>query len=385
MDSFPQDPISLNEALLVQRKYTLNLYADLPTPLWTPASVPYLAHINPPLWELGHIAWFQEYFALRQPSANGAGSLLPSCRAYADTLFNSNTVAHNDRWTNRYPPRVEVLDYMQAVMTRLCEAFQCGVKAEVEDGYADGLHKRHAYLTLAHEDMHQEALVMTLAALNLVMPTFVPQPRAQYEAARDIEFAGGAIELGLHDARHFHFDNELPPMLADVRPFSIASQPVTATEFADFQASADYQNETCWSAAGNGWRASRTTPAFESKTQHPGLAAMHVNFFAAEAYCRAANRRLPTEAEWEFAAVNSPEFWSSVGDVWEWTASPFTPYAGFKPGIYTEYSEPWFHTHQVLKGASFATHPRMKYPQYRNFFKPERADMFCGFRTCRVC
>ena len=114
------------------------------------------------------------------------------------------------------------------------------------------------------------------------------------------------------------------------------------------------------------------------------FAAMHVNHFEAEAWCRWAGRRLPTEAEWEFAATRSPEFRASTGLVWEWTASPFAPYPGFSTDRYGDYSEPWFHTHQVLKGGSFVTHPRLKYPQYRNFYTPERRDIFCGFRTCAI-
>lgn len=383
MDSFPQDSIQLNTALQVQRKYTLDLYADLPTRLWTPATVPYLAHINPPLWELGHIAWFQEYFALRLPSVKAAEPLSPSCRPYADQLLNSNTVAHRDRWTNDYPPREHILDYMRIVLD--------GISEVIDKSSVESLQKHHFQLALAHEDMHQEALVMTLAALNLPIPATVPRvprPIAQFETAHDVRFAGGDLVRGNHHARGFHFDNELPTMLVNIKPFSIASQPVTATEFSNFRASADYQNERCWSGAGNAWRALMipAIPTINHKLNSQGheSVAMHMNFFEAEAYCRAVSRRLPTEAEWEFAAVNSPEFWSSVGDVWEWTASPFTPYPGFKSGVYAEYSEPWFHTHQVLKGASFATHPRMKYPQYRNFFTPDRADMFCGFRTCAI-
>ena len=381
MDSAPIDVAEMLAALKAQRNYTLDLYADLPDALWTPLAVPYATNINPPLWELGHIAWFQEYFSLRHSSVSEGSRISASCRTFSDELFNSNTVAHRDRWTNNYPSRDVTMDYMQCVLERLCEVI------ELEG--AGALHNRHVQLVLAHEDMHQEALAMTLAALALPIPDFVPQPRENFADAHDISFSGGSIMLGQNDARGFQFDNETPPLLTAVKPFSIASQPVTAAQFAAFRASAEYQNANCWSAAGNVWRTAASAQTklqskLEPKPSSNVFAAMHVNFFEAEAYCLAANRRLPTEVEWEFAATHSSEFWASVGDVWEWTASPLTPYPGFTRGVYAEYSEPWFHSHQVLKGASFATHARMKYPQYRNFYTPDRADMFCGFRTCAI-
>jgi gamma-glutamyl hercynylcysteine S-oxide synthase len=366
-----QIPIEISElraALIAQREYTLALYADLPDLLWEPARVPKIAVINPPLWELSHIAWFQENFALRIPALRKTGVKPPSCWAVADGLFDSANVAHALRWTNAYPSREICMRYMRDVMAQTLDALEGG-----------SVEERHYFqLALAHEDMHGEALAMTLVVLGLRLPDVVPKRRVLGAAARDIVFSGGVIMLGECD-RGFQFDNELPPQRVEIAPFAIASKCVSASEFAAFANSAAYQDDRLWSAEGVLWRNHAARKYAES---FDGLAAMHISYFEAEAYCLSINRRVPTEAEWEFAAVNSTEFAASVGHVWEWTASVFSPRPGFERGVYEEYSEPWFGNHQVLKGGSFVTHPRMMYPQYRNFYMCGRNDMFCGFRTC---
>jgi EgtB-related family protein len=93
---------------------------------------------------------------------------------------------------------------------------------------------------------------------------------------------------------------------------------------------------------------------------------------------------LPSEVEWEAAAHQGGSRGFRWGDVWEWTATTFRAYPGFAPGPYRDYSEPWFGTHKVLRGASFATRERMRDPKYRNFYRPERDDVFCGFRSCAL-
>ena len=116
---------------------------------------------------------------------------------------------------------------------------------------------------------------------------------------------------------------------------------------------------------------------------------IHVSAWEAEAFARWAGRRLPTAAEWEYAATahpssapQAPFAWGH--SVWEWTASTFEPYPGFAPGPYSDYSAPWFGDHRELRGGAFVTHARVHDARYRNFFLPGRNDVFAGFRTAAL-
>ena len=243
--------------------------------------------------------------------------------------------------------------------------------------------------------MHGEAFSYTLQTLGLAAPpqfatrTLSPAPQT------DLHFAGGTFQLGSRATHEFVFDNEKWAHQITLPAFTISSTLVSNAQYRQFMRAGGYEKMQFWSDAGRAWRVSteRSAPRywlpdserckrFDTLMELPDNEPVrHLNLHEAQAYCRWAGRRLPSEAEWEFAALSGhPDFrW---GDLWEWTRSPFEPYSDFSADAYLEYSAPWFGTHQVLRGASFATQPRMHSARYRNFFMPERDDIFAGFRTC---
>ena len=353
--------VALDEA----RARTLAIYSHLDLAC---LEVPRLAIVNPPLWELSHVAWFQEFWCLRD-----GGELKPSILPGADALFNSTTVAHDTRWTLGYPKVEALFAYMRDSHHAVQEALATAPEDE-----------RYFYkLALVHEDMHGEALLMTLQALGLPAPPVELRGPARFDGpARDIRFAGGEFMQGTREAE-FIFDNERGAHVARVAPFSIASRTVTQGEYAAFVEATGRAAPPHWQREGSSWFTRRFDRWF---ALDPSAPMVHVSLNDATAYCDWAGRRLPTESEWEFAARHDAggALLQMVGGVWEWTSSAFVPYPGFTPDPYREYSEPWFHTHYVLRGGSFATSPRIAYARYRNFYLPERADMFAGFRTCAV-
>lgn len=366
---FPVGIAGLERALRALREYTLAIYAGLPDRFLTPSTFPQLPIVNPPLWELAHIAWFAEFFCLRWRPNDVDGVQTPCMLAGGDELFNSARVPHASRWANEYPSRADCFDYMERSLAAVLAALEVSSHEQ----------RYFFQLALAHEAMHAEALAMTLNTIGLPMPGCLPQRMRLSGQCQPLPIPGGILRMGASD-RVFHFDNEMPVMQVNVPPYEIDSRVVSETEFSAFASSAAYRQDEVWSEAGRVWRQS----APEWVGERDDFAAMHVSFYEAEAWCRWAGRRLPDEAEWEFAATHSNAFAGSAGHVWEWTTSPFNGYPGFVAGPYRDYSAPWFGSHMVLRGGSFATLPWLRYPQYRNFYMPHRRDVFCGFRSCAL-
>jgi iron(II)-dependent oxidoreductase len=398
---------------------------------------PQLSVVNPGLWEMGHHAWFQSRWALRH-----AGGQLPIL-AGEDELYDSMEIAHDSRWDLPLPSREATLAYMRDVRDR--------VLALLENNPSDEL-RYHAFYSTLHEDMHTEAYTYTRQTHGFPPPRFSSQAVAIPTAAGggpctgDVEIPGGTFRLGAEMDEPFVFDNEKWAHPVELNAFNIARAAVTQEEFAVFIDAGGYRDRQLWTADGWQWVQSegadghvywrRDAGRWQRRRfdvwvdLEPHKAVIHVNWFEADAYCRWAGRRLPTEAEWQAAATALPtgdgQFsknklrfpWGDapsptpehanldwrgmgtidvgalpagdspwgcrqmIGNAWEWTSSDFLPFPGFVVDAYKDYSEPWFGTRKVMLGGCWATRSRLIRAGYRNFQTPDRRDVLTGFRTC---
>jgi iron(II)-dependent oxidoreductase len=351
------DPAKLERDLLDSRARAVRVTADLDGERLLG---PKLAIVNPPLWEIGHVAWFQERWCLRQ-RADGtlADSILPG----ADALYDSSAVAHDTRWQLPLPELKATRAYGEAVLERVRERLAREAESEALQYFVR--------LATFHEDMHAEAFHCTRQTLGYEGW----DSSHAVSSNEDLEMKGRTFLLGAKPGNSFVFDNEKWAHEVKIAPFRIARSPVTNAEYLAF-VDAGGAAPRYWKEEGGAWferRFERWLPL------QPNEPVRHVSWNEAQAYCAWAKRRLPTEAEWEYA---SPHI--ACGQVWEWTSSDFDPYPGFVVDPYKEYSQPWFGTHKVLRGGSFATPARLMRPTFRNFYTPERGDVFCGLRSCAL-
>jgi gamma-glutamyl hercynylcysteine S-oxide synthase len=393
---------------------------------------PKLEIVNPPLWELGHVAYFQEYWCLRRSVPGMPDSILKG----ADALYDSAKVAHDTRWDLPLPDLKATRAYQAAVLERTLER----LAREPENPDLEYF----AQLAAFHEDMHAEAFHYTRQTLGYEDPYLIKSEvgsrKSEVALSGDVELPGGTFMLGAAPDDGFVFDNEKWAHEVRIPPFRIARVPVTNAEYAAFVDAGGYSRREWWDEDGWAWksREARQAPKYWEKrggdgsqrrfdrviALRPDEPVTHVNWHEAQAYCRYAGRRLPSEAEWEYAAawnagaVRKQRYpWGDqapdaihanldgtgitevgnfldgdsasgirqlIGNVWEWTASTFAPYPGFVADPYQEYSQPWFGTHKVLRGGSFATPRRLIRNTWRNFYTPDRSDIFAGFRTCSI-
>jgi iron(II)-dependent oxidoreductase len=416
------------------RARTLDLIADLSE---AQLMGPQLKIVNPLRWEIGHMAWFQEHWMLRHYKNKAP------IRADGDALYDSSNVHHDTPWELPLPSRRGTLDYMQQVLD--------AVVAQLQAGEPDGEATYFSLLTTFHEDMHTEAITYTRQTHGYSAPELgiergpIPGPGAPLPGYAEIP--GGRYWIGGTRDMPFVFDNEKWAHAVDVAPFAMARAPVTNSEFLGFVREQGYQRQEFWSPEGWAWRqqSGADHPLYWQddgewlrrnfdqwlplEPYHPVL---HVNWYEADAYCRWAGRRLPTEAEWELAASAEPTAdgsgitahkrrypwgetpptpelanmgWRSmgcipvdalpasdsafgcrqmIGNVWEWTQTDFGPFPGFVADPYADYSQPWFTGHKVLRGGCWTTRTRLVRNSWRNFYPPHRRDVWAGFRTCAL-
>ena len=391
-----------------------------------------LPTVNPLIWEIGHLAWFQEKFVLRD--ACGHDSILP----YADALYDSGAIPHDTRWHLEYPSRQATIDYVRSVARQVAQ--------EVMRPEATDVIRHFARYTVHHYDTHTEAFTYTRQTLGYPPPVLLGTGGEEGDAPEtgawpgDVEVAGGTFILGASMADPFVYDNEKWAHTVEVAPFVIAKGAVTQREFAEFVDAGGYADPRWWSDGG-AWlsQTGATHPVYwrrdsrgtwqrrhfdEWRDLEPDLPVIHVSWWEADAYCRWADRRLPTEAEWEFAATggvwpkpvfpwgdepanakNASTDWRShgtvavsgcaggdspvgcrqmIGNVWEWTMSTFVAYPNFERDSYSDNSEQFFGNRKVLRGGAWATRGRYLRSTMRNYFTPDRRDVLAGFRTCAI-
>ena len=388
----------LSLALMDARNHTLRWLAVYEEALAAKQFVvPLVPELNPPLWELGHLGWFQEWWIARNVQRQRGASCDPtltrraSVEHHADRWYDSSTVPHDTRWQLDLPDLLTTKQYLADTMDVTLELL------EGSDESDDALYFYR--LALFHEDMHGEALASMAQTLGMAVPSAkeLMQSPASFPPREPLLFPATRWSLGSGPGG-FLFDNEKWAHDVAVPEFEIDAQAVTWAQYSEFVEDGGYDEERFWSAAGWAWlqAGERRTPRHVDQMRQGVLqqrfgrlarvpmshAAVHVSCHEAEAWCRWADRRLPTEVEWEVAAHQGASRGFRWGDVWEWTASSFRPYPGFSADPYLDYSKPWFGNHRVLRGASFATRARMRSAKYRNFYLPWRDDIFSGFRSC---
>ena len=382
-----------------------------------------MADVSPTKWHRAHTTWFFENFIL----ASFAAGYRPYDPAYG-YLFNSYYEGAGPRHPRpargllSRPGVAEIAGYrvhVDRAMTELAASAGGGVWRDIAPLFELGLH---------HEEQHQELILMDIKhvlSLNPLDPVYVPAPPAARRNAaaesRFVAFDGGLRQIG-HDGESFAFDNEGPRHKVWMEPFRLASRLVTCREYRAFIADGGYRRAEFWLSDGwatvkaEGWEAPlywRRDGATWSIFTLAGRRAIdddepvcHVSYYEADAFARWAGKRLPTEAEWEIAAAGSEvplagnlmdrgvfhprpaaaaddgPLLQMIGDVWEWTASPYMPYPGYRPpdGTIGEYNGKFMANQMVLRGGAAVTPPGHVRITYRNFFYPASRWAFGGIR-----
>jgi iron(II)-dependent oxidoreductase len=369
-------------ALDEARRCTLQLVAHLDDSKLERTHSPIM---SPLVWDLAHIAAYEDLWLAHRHA--GMELLRPDLAE----LYDAFETPRSQRGEAKLLDAAQARAYLEAVRERVVDAL-----AQV--GASDGVLTE---LVVRHELQHSETMRQTLALAGL-LPHGEPSLTPLTGEEGWLELPAGAFLMGAPPApgaEGFSYDNERPRHLARTGAFAIARRPVTNASWLRFSEGGGYERREWWSDEGWAWKEEYDI------TRHPSVAVGHaqapvcnVSWFEADAFARAHDARLPTEAEWERAATSEQlglegvgqgrdgvgPVLEGVGQVWEWTASHFGGYPGFTAHPYREYSEVFFgEDYLVLRGGSWATHPRVASLTFRNWDYPLRRQIFAGVRLAR--
>ncbi len=440
--SIPQEPderaARLAAAYATVRSTTEALAAPLSAEDQTVQSMP---DVSPTKWHRGHTSWFFEAFLL-EPELHGYEPHHPMYGFLFNSYYEAAGPRHArpERGLLSRPGIEEIAAYRCHVDAAMADLFDLPLAAETLDLVELGIH---------HEQQHQELLLMDIKHVlskNPLRPAYCPPTRESRSAhgalsdaqgalsdaqgmlvngttevpkAEWIEHPGGVVDVG-HDGGSFAFDNEAPRHSEFLVPFALATRPVTCGEWMGFVEDGGYARPELWLSEGwavvqeRQWRAPlywdlsedrATTTVFTlegSRLLDPAQPVVHVSYFEADAFARWAGARLPTEAEWEqvasaetllqapagatFGLHPSPvQAGGFFGTVWQWTASSYSPYPGFRPaaGAVGEYNGKFMVNQQVLRGSACITPAGHARATYRNFFPARSRWAFSGLRLAR--